>query len=371
MVNKVFFCSSINGCPSNSYFGSVVIKSLKEGGYEVVSKSKDSDYIIVNTCSAVKSTEKKSLDLIDFFIKKYGDNKKIIVTGCLTRTSDKLKEYKGLILVNNLSELKTVLPQISSATTVNMLDRGLFINEEFDVSEYFVINISEGCLGNCSYCSVKLARGNLKSKAINKVIDEFKEGYNQGYRRFYLIGDDCACYGQDMGHNLADLLDVFFEHHDVKIAFNYLEPLWLIKIYSKIKKYFYDDRITYAGVPIQSGSNRILKLMNRGYKIKDIKKVLKDIAQNSSIKLSTYFIFGFPTETYKDFLDSVQKSSLFNIVTFRLYSERRNTESEKIYPKVDIYEIEKRINYLLDFSKTRDMFSVSLSGEYGNQDKVP
>ena len=277
MKRKFFFCSPVTGCESNSYLGTKITEFLKINGWDLVKKSKFADCIIINTCGAVKATEEQSLKIIRFFINKYKNSKEIIVCGCLPKISKDLSKNNKIKLIKNLEDFNK-LEDINGDfknLELNHFNKGLYNIKEYSLDNHFIIRIASGCLGNCTYCAVKFSIGTLKSKPVEKIIKEFKEGIKQGYKQFFLFGDDCACYGQDIKTTLPNLLDELTKiKRDIVISMNYLEPELLTKIYPKLKKFFDNGNISYVRIPLQSGSDRILKLMGRSYKIKEVLKII-------------------------------------------------------------------------------------------------
>ena len=371
MGYKFFFCSPVIGCETNSHLGTKVIKFFKRNDWSLVTKSRLADYIIINTCGVVDSTEKQSLRLIEFYLDRYRDSKEIIVCGCLTKINKNLENiYKSVRIIKDLKEFNELVDYRGDIDKIEINDfkKGLYENKEFNFDDYFIIETSSGCLGNCSYCSVKFAKGTLKSKPLNQVLSEFKNGVNKGYDKFFFIGDDCGCYGQDIGTDLVCLLKETSKIKDnCKIAFNYIEPNWLIKYYPGLKVFFENNRVNYIRVPLQSGSNRIIGLMNRKYNVKDALKIIDEIKLVSpDTVLDTMLLIGFPTETGDDFLLSVEASKHFDKVTFGIYSERPNTASVKIFPKVTEEQLKKQADIVRDIiMKESKSISLNLSEYWG------
>jgi tRNA A37 methylthiotransferase MiaB len=129
----------------------------------------------------------------------------------------------------------------------------------------FQLNVSTGCLDNCSFCSVHKSRGLLQSKSIEQIVAAFRDGLRRGYRYFGLLGTDVGAYGQDIGHNLPELLDVITKEKGNYIGLRNINPYHLIVMYDDLKPYFASGTIWFLSSSAESGSNRILKLMRRRY----------------------------------------------------------------------------------------------------------
>ncbi|MAG50272.1 hypothetical protein CL621_01365 [archaeon] len=334
-IKNFFYCSAVDGCASNSHLGMRIIKFLKENNYQLVTKSKFADIIFINTCIAVNHTEKISKKTIEFFINKYGSdkNKKIVVCGCLPKVMN--IENENVIKIKNISEINKLIDTKKKIEDIksNRFNKGLYRKYEDDE---FYIQICSGCLGNCNYCIIKSAIGNLKSRSREDIIKEFKKGIESGYKKFVLWGDDCGCYGKDIGTNFTDLFKTFSEISDEAIfKIVYFEPNWLIEQYQGLKQFIKNNRIYYINIPLQSGSNNVINLMGRHYDINKTKEILKEIKEISpNIFLETCILFGFPGETHQDFLDSIEAGKYFDCANFIVFSERPNTKAAKMKNKV-------------------------------------
>jgi MiaB/RimO family radical SAM methylthiotransferase len=207
--------------------------------------------------------------------------------------------------------------------------------------------LGEGCLGNCSYCAIKTAKGKLSSVPIEKVLETFKKGLADGHKRFILTADDTGAYGQDLGTDLPTLIGKVLEiEGDYKLNIYHLEPNWFIKYFDYLKKVFNTSKIDVIFSPIQSGSDRILKAMRRPYKVKDYIRCIRELRNElPELKIWNQFIVGFPGETEEDFKGSlnVLDQVSFNIVQAFEYSDRPGTAASKMDNHVPEAVIKKRM----------------------------
>ena len=215
----------------------------------------------------------------------------------------------------------------------------------------FCIKISTGCLTNCSYCAVKISRGELKSKPLNKVINEFEEGLTEGYTEFSLIGTDTGSYGRDQGITLVTLLrELLARDSDYRIRLRNIQPRFLIEMMPKLQDLFKSGNISYISTAVQSGNNRILELMGRKYTIEEYKEAIRLINKEfPQIQIRTQIMVGFPSETEEEYQDSVSllDELNFDIVEVYTYSPRPNTKAAKIKEQVPGKVAEKRYTNLL------------------------
>jgi threonylcarbamoyladenosine tRNA methylthiotransferase CDKAL1 len=183
------------------------------------------------------------------------------------------------------------------------------LDSEYDRDDLFTIRLARGCLGNCSYCAIKFAAGTLESKPIGEILLEFKKGLSQGHRLFTLIAGDTGCYGIDIGTSAVELLSEIFKVDGAyKLIIKEFNAQWLIKYQSELETLLTTnfDKIDYIIVPVQSASDKILRLMQRPYNIENVKNCLRSLKSNiPQLNITTHIMAGFPEETEEDFQKSV------------------------------------------------------------------
>jgi tRNA A37 methylthiotransferase MiaB len=220
-------------------------------------------------------------------------------------------------------------------------------------TNYF-IRIAQGCTGGCTYCSERCVFGRIKSRPVANIISDLKRGLKQGYNRFSLIATDVGPYGRDMGCTLADLLDKMVhvnEKKDYKIILNQVNPFYLREMFSDLEGVFASGKIATLNCPVQSGSQRILKMMGRPHSAKDWKEDMATISRKfPEIQLSTHIMVGFPTETDEDFEASLKLLDyplfLDRIIVFE-FSGRPKTYATQIPGQVSDQTKELRTRKLL------------------------
>lgn len=320
MANKIFIKTF--GCTLNQKNSKEVVNNLN-----VTKDIKKAELIIVNTCGVKEQTERKIIK----YLKKLKDvykipDSKIIIIGCLvTINKNKLLEIcpkARYYTVEELNKLKDFLDTKFEKRTIN---KSRFTEP---------IIISNGCLGNCSYCAVKFARGKLKSRPIQEIIKEIKDKYKQDSREFLLTAQDTACYGFDINTNIVDLLkEITSQDLDFKLRLGMGNPLYLYKFKEEIVELFKSNKIyKFLHIPIQSGSNKILKKMKRPYTKELYINLIKYFKENiKDITLATDIIVGFPSETQDDFKETVDvlKKLKFDFTFISRFGQRKNIEANK------------------------------------------
>ena len=348
-------CVLTNGCPENQLDSARVKTYFEENGWQLVDNVKDANIILFNACGLTESSELNSIHSIHNIKKQIKDNQRLIVWGCLPkidpemlfqthqelsfgeREIDKLDEIinatKSIneIAVNEICQpvhREGIWHRLSKIDRlpikfVNLLCLSLSSNlYRSNDSSIFYIKIATGCLGNCSYCAVKKSRGDIKSKPIDEVMDEFKAGLSLGFKEFSLLGTDLGPYGRDLGYNLADLITKMVnEKGDFKIGLRNIHPLFLKQMINDLVPAFATGKIWFTGVSVQSGSDRILKLMKRGYSVGEFKEGIQQLKKaHPDLFISTQIMVNFPTETEKDFAESMNLIEESNFDYAEIYS---------------------------------------------------
>ena len=343
------------GCQANKADSERMAAHYKSQGYTLVDDWRKSSLIIINTCAVRQRAEDRVIGLVRnidaYFAEKSVSRPKIVVTGCILHLPKK--------------ELKRILPTVNEFTNLN-LKIGFNENSIRQDKKHAWIPISSGCNSFCSYCVVPYARGKEISRPMKNILCEAEKLLSQGYEQITLLGQNVNSYGLDqltIKNRKLHLsqpsveLDKDFYQSFVKRSGDIPPFVLLLQELSKLKGLkkiyfmtanpwdFWDELIDeiavnkkidrYIHLPIQSGSDRILKLMNRGYTTADYLKLVKKIQTKiPDVVLGTDIIVGFPGETEKDFQDTINlvKQIDFKIGFVAQYSPRPGTAAFKIYP---------------------------------------
>src|ERR671910_486964 len=329
------------GCSANIADSEIIAGTLNSHGYNIVNCIDEADLNIIVTCSVKDSTEHKMLHRIKQLTL---DNKPLIVAGCLAKTErkkierinskvsllgpnslDRSIESANLALSNN----KTVFLEDSSIEKINLPK--IRLNKSISIVE-----IASGCLSNCSFCQTKISKGNLKSYRPGSIVAQIKNDINDGCNEIWLTSTDNGCYGKDINSNLVELLKLCTQlEGDYKIRVGMLNPMYLSEIlYDLILVYKNEEKIfKFLHIPVQSGSNKILKQMYRGHDIKIFKKAVYEFRKSiPEITIATDVIVGFPNETEEDFkltMDLIKEYEP-DIINISKYSQRSGTVSSRL-----------------------------------------
>ncbi|MFN4189423.1 MAG: tRNA (N6-isopentenyl adenosine(37)-C2)-methylthiotransferase MiaB [Pseudothermotoga sp.] len=375
---RVFF--KTYGCQMNINDTEIMSGILLRNGFEIVYSLEEADIAVLNTCVVrQKSQDKYHSELGQLVkLKKQGRLKIIGVAGCGSNLeAERLLDLGADFVIGSrsVSEIWNVLSRaIKGEKIVFLTDTVCSINSDLprlrSVKHHAWVTIIHGCNRFCTYCVVPYTRGREKSRPMNDILDEIKKLIQDGVKEITFLGQNVDAYGKDLkdGTNLARLIERASEFEQIK-------RIWFLTSYPteitdelietiaknpKAAKSFH--------IPIQSGSNRILRLMNRRYtkeQYVDLVKRIRDKVKDVSI--SSDVIVGFPTETVEDHNETVElvKAIEFERLNLAVYSPREGTVASK-YFKDDVNRKEKarRLNELLELQK---QINRKLNERYLNQ----
>ena len=350
------------GCKVNTYESEYVINELKKAGYEIKDFDDLCDVYIINTCTVTNNSDRKSSKMIRQAIRR-NPEACIVAMGCFIAANPDIK-IDGLdIIIGNKDKSKIVelLDEYFNNKEEMRLEytgrlkefEDMYINSFPGRTRAFV-KIQDGCDNFCTYCIIPFVRGKCRSKEESKVIEEVKMLVNNGYKEIVLTGIHTGSYGVDLDTSFADLLNKLVKISGLeRLRISSIETTELNEDVLDVLR---NSKILvdHLHIPIQAGSNEILKAMNRKYdldfffkKIEEIRSIRPDIA------ISTDVIVGFPGETEELFqttIDTCRKLGFSKLHVFP-YSERRGTASSRMSNKIDEHEKKERSRRLIEVSK--------------------
>ncbi len=351
------------GCKVNFADSSYIGRELINRGYSQVPIENFSDICLINTCSVTEKADRKAKKLIKSINRKFPKTK-IIVYGCYAQLKpNDIMDMKGVSCVIGDEEKFNIGDIINE----NEINKKKYVNEISNTENFTVsyslnervrafIKIQDGCGYNCSYCTIPNARGKSRSFSVSKTVEEIKNIINQGSKEIVLSGINIGDFGHQYNENLAQLLEkIELIDNLERYRISSIEPNLLsdeiLHILSSSKK-----AMPHLHIPLQSGSDKILRLMKRRYsssdyyhRIQSIKKYLP----NSCIGVDT--IVGFPNESEKDFNQTYDLLNNLDISYLHVfsYSERDNTSAKNIFPKIENDIIAIRRNKLRQLSSNK------------------
>ena len=350
------------GCKVNTYESNVMKDKLLNNGY-IEGKENDSDIYIINTCTVTNTSDNKSLKVVRRVIKNYPDSM-VVVVGCMTQVNSKLLDNLDVsVILGNSGKSKIVeyiekykknKQKIIDVQDIMEKDFEDMCLNNFNKTRAFV-KIEDGCENFCSYCIIPYARGKVRSKKPEIVIEEIKNLISDGHKEIVLTGIHTGHYGSDLdNYSFSKLLKEIEK----------IEGLDRLRI-SSIEITELDDEfmevlnsskilVDHMHIPIQSGSDKILKLMNRKYdkkyfmdKIEEIRIIRPDIS------ITTDLIVGFhgeKEELFNETIDTVNKIRFSKIHVFP-FSLRKGTKAEELPNHIDDVTKKERVKKILNISE--------------------
>lgn len=373
------FAGDEMSCLSSRNYVNRYVDFIKSHGAMPTKSVSEADIVLVDTCAYSQTAEQNSLE----YMKKNQAMSKpgatFIVSGCLASINpQKMKEeYKGhffspktekqLASILGLDEeemdfftayeprgrfltgsypvkglvaarlkARKMLHWVNDRIpleSIPFLDAQLACSQGLNEKTYS-ITISQGCLGNCSFCVIPLSKGKTSSLPLGVIVDDIQKKFQEGVRHFYFASEDTGAYGQDIQTSIVALLEkVMAISNKIRIYLNFFDPRWLVKYKTEMMGVLGKGQIKVLHIPLQSGSNSTLARMRRVYQMDKVWPIIEEIkVKYPRLYLTTEFIVGFPGESEQEFEDTrkVVKSGYFNRINVFGFSSRKGAATEKM-----------------------------------------
>ena len=326
------------GCTTNQA-DSDIMRGLISRHFEL-SSVESADVVVVNSCGVIDFTERK---IIRRMVELKNRGKKVVLAGCLTRISREALELADSAI--SPDNLDMVVDAVHSAlngrrfyTERRFIDKAELSSQKCRLrnNAIAIVSISEGCLGSCSFCATRFARGRLKSFSMEKIVDEVKSAVKSGFREIQLTSQDTGAYGLDRGKAmLPELLRKISEiEGDFRVRVGMMNPQYAVKILDDLIEAYSSEKIyKFLHIPVQSGDNRVLEDMRRNHTVEDYIEVVEAFRKSfDDVLISTDIIVGFPTETEEAFWGSYEliKETRPDIVNITRFSPRKGTPAARL-----------------------------------------
>ena len=326
------------GCSASMADYEMIRGLLKEAGYEIASKQSESAVNLIVTCSVKDTTEHRMVGRIKKMTKS---GKPLIVAGCLPKADrakvESLNSSASLIGPNCIDKApEAVGLALAGARQVALKDS---LIDKVNIprirlnSVVSIVEIATGCMSQCTFCQTKIAKGWLRSYRIGDIVRQIRTDIEAGCKEVWLSSTDNGCYGRDMGTDLVELLKACCcIKGDFKIRVGMMNPMYMPGMLERMVSLFCenDKLFKFLHIPVQSGSDRILKKMKRGHTAKTFMDAVQAFrGKIPEMTISTDVIVGFPSETEDDFkqtLDLVERAKP-DIINISRYGARPGTEA--------------------------------------------
>jgi threonylcarbamoyladenosine tRNA methylthiotransferase CDKAL1 len=376
MKMRVFLKSY--GCSANQADGEVMKGCLAQAGVELVDSASAADVVVVNTCAVKGPTENRVIDAL-----KRLQDKKLVVAGCLPLTSyDRLcreVRFDGVVGPAAGAEIVGVVERVFRGETVTALRGALVAKPDVGLPQLrsnpviSVVPVSYGCLGSCAYCCVVFARGRLRSYTVEEVLGRVRRDLAAGAREFWVTSQDMACYGRDLGVDLAVLLEALGGlEGDFRVRVGMMTPNLAAGIADRLVAAFRSEKVfKFVHLPVQSGDDGVLRRMRRFYTAEEFKALVGVFrAAFPEVTVATDVICGFPGETAEAFEKTLRligevEPDIVNVSKF--FARPKTAAAEMRGEFVDLAEIKRRSTAAAELAKRvaleRNMRWVGWTGE--------
>ena len=342
------------GCSANLADGEVLAGCLQRAGFVLAENLASADVVLYNCCAVKGPTENRMISVL----KRVPRGKKVVVAGCLPVISfDRLcreVRFDGVVGPAFGSGIVDVVKRVSAGEKVVALANavsakpGLCLPRVRSNPVVSVVPVSYGCLGSCAYCCVLFARGRLRSYSVAEVVERVEGDLAAGTREFWLTSQDAACYGRDIGTNLAELLKaVCALSGDFRVRVGMMTPNHVADMLNELVEAFGDGKVfKFLHLPVQSGDDEVLRGMRRFYTVQQFREIVAAFrAAFPDVTLATDVIVGFPGEDKAAFehtlkLISEVKPDVVNVSKF--FARPRTAAAAKTEGVVEQAEIKRR-----------------------------
>jgi MiaB/RimO family radical SAM methylthiotransferase len=363
---RTFFVDAL-GCITNRVDAARVQDFFQANGWTRVDHFDEAELIILMTCGFTAVSENYNIERLKALKHRKRPGAQIIVGGCLPSINkQRLSEvFDGFVFsprtlpkLNNLIDSEIKIEQISPST----VDAG--------EDSLAVIRVSTGCMSQCSYCAIPFANGRTVSRSFAEIRADIKRKLAVGIKKIRFVSEDVGAYGQEQNQSIVELLRFLVDDSlDFELYLDSLNPNWFHLYQSELIQLFHSPKIAKTlSIPIQSGSDRVLKLMKREYTSSQVREILTSVYEAfPDFRLATDFIVGFPTETDEDF---EKTRSFFDEYRFHhaeifTYEERPRIAARNLEPRIpDEVKEERRQILFQDFlSKFLSSNAISSSNQ--------
>ena len=354
------------GCKVNQYETNAMEQKFIQSGYKIVKFNEKADIYVINTCTVTNMSDKKSRQMIRK-AKQLNKDAIVVAVGCYVQTAkEKLENIEELDLILGNNEKKDIVKYVEEHKngTKQIKYNDVLHQEEYDEYGFVthieqtraIVKIQDGCDRFCSYCAIPYARGRVRSRKIENIIEEITKLALDGIKEVVITGIHIASYGKDLKEDitLIDVLEKINEIDGIKrIRLGSLEPTIITKDFlqrlSKLDKICHHFHLS-----LQSGCNETLQRMNRKYTTEEFKNVVEMLRETyEDVMLTTDIIVGFPGETEEEFEKTYNFLSDINFYKMHVfkYSKRNGTKAALMPNQVSTILQEQRSKKLIELSK--------------------
>lgn len=383
---EVKVCLLSFGCSHNMSDGEIMSGLLSEAGFELTENQEEADCLVVNSCTVKNPSQDHAMNLVNG---AFAAGRAVVITGCVPSADRTMKWLEKASMVGTKQLDK--LPMVVSHAVIG--DRVVCMDNTVDLQEHDlprirrnrlieIITINTGCLGKCTYCKTRFARGVLNSYSGESLLQRAKKGLDDGVTQIWLTSEDLGAYGIDLTNDKINslsslvraLLELIATHPNgtysdgsprVMLRLGMTNPPYILDQLEELKELYQNPHIfEFLHIPVQSGSNKVLGEMIRDYTVEEFKKVVNTL---KGLTIATDIICGFPNEDDEDHKATIEliKECKFPVVNISQYYPRPGTVAFKM----------KQIKKSITKTRTKevtDLFEsyTTLDSQIGNTELV-
>ncbi|CUR52371.1 MiaB-like tRNA modifying enzyme [Nitrosotalea devaniterrae] len=346
------------GCSASFADSEMISGLIVNGGHSLAENEKDSDLSVIVTCSVKDVTAHKMVHRI----KKLKSNP-LVVAGCLPKaeqaTVEKFSPNASLLGPNSLGKtLEVIRSTLDGVRKIELADT--------DVSKIGlpkvrlnpavgIVEIASGCMSECTFCQTKIVKGDLQSYRVGDIVRQVRHEIEDGCAEVWLTSTDNGCYGFDIGSSLPELVHAVSEiEQNFMMRVGMMNPMYLPRIKGKLLESFGNDKVfKFLHIPVQSGSDKVLKDMKRMHTSKIFYDVNSEFRKRfDRFTIATDIIVGFPTETEEDFVKTIDliNETRPDVVNLSRYSARSGTKASQM-DQIDVDTVKQRSKLVFDLAK--------------------
>ncbi|MGH9909749.1 MAG: tRNA (N(6)-L-threonylcarbamoyladenosine(37)-C(2))-methylthiotransferase [Nitrososphaerales archaeon] len=365
------------GCSASVADSEMIAGLLKNSGHEVVNNVNSSDVNMIVTCSVKDATANRMVYRIKLLSRT---GKPLVVAGCLAKaepsTVQKLNPVASMLGPDTIDRAVEVVNSALNGTTLVALQRSTKPKINLPRARLnptvSIVEIASGCLSECSFCQTKMAKGKVQSYRMGDIVRQVKSDLREGCKEVWLTSTDNGAYGKDLGCNLADLVNQVCEiEGDFMVRIGMMNPMYVpFMLEDLIRAYKNDKVFKFLHIPVQSGSDKVLKLMKRGHRASVLPNIVKRFRREfRHFTIATDVIVAFPEENEKDFQQTIDLVNEVepDIINISKFSARPGTEASEMEGRVSVKSVKERTKMLHDLANAigyrRNLSWVGWNGE--------
>ncbi len=351
---KVYSVTGNTECVNNVSLAASLERFVEAESCEWIDSAEEADVVLLNVCNVLEGTPA----LVERYraFARENPGKQVLVLGCVpggpaAATRETEPNFHVIGFGKLVRDPSLIGPRMGFSRGLTLLKAQEALADRLPEwrlplprSECCFVTIGSGCQGRCTYCSIRGGRGAARSVDPEEIVRDARAGLAAGRRRLVLVADDAGCWGRDLGLDLPHLLGRLTEAcADVRFAVLDFNPVHLPAMFERLRPFL--PRIDYLYAPLQSGSDRILALMQRGYRAGDVMPLLRRIREeHPDVVLETDFIVGFPGETAAEFDESLHAAQAFELATFVPFVPKADTPAAAFPGRIDAGEMARRMS---------------------------